>query len=305
MSAEDLVTGKDIAEAVLEDAGEIANINQGDYVSDVRRYVREAYWDVLGRYRWNWAMSPYPGVLTTSAAIAVTVSGISGTTLTLSTDISEGTGIYPDVEGRKFYLEGNSAVYYILEQLSPYTFRLDGTYVESVTSGTGKIFKDIYTVDSTVLKIWEGFRVRGEQRRDIPIIGKEALEADYGIGVMAGPSPFEKACEMPESADGLKRYRFAPWSEERFSLEYDYTKFHNLDFSGNPSTDTPKIPQEFRGVLVDLALYKAYANKEDSRAVDSRQLAENTISEMATRFMTPEHASFYVAPRNSLSLGCT
>ena len=304
MAAEDLITGKDIAEAVLEDAGEIPDIFNGDYVTGVRRYVREAYWDVLGRYRWNWAMSPYPGVLTTSASIPVEVASISGTTLTLSTDISGGTGIFPSLDGRKFYLNGSSAVYYIIEQLGYYTFRIDATYVESSTSGAGTIFKDIYEVDSTVLKIWDGFRVRGEWRRDVPIIDKEQLEADYGIGVAAGPSPFEKSCEMPRSEDGVKRYRFAPWAEEQFSLEYDYTKIHNLDFSGNPSTDTPKIPQEFRGVLVDLALYKAFSNKEDSRAVDSRQLAENTISEMVNRFITPERASIYVAPRNSLSLGC-
>ena len=100
MADTDLITGLDIAQAALLDAGEGTSLS-GAYGNDAKRAVRNAYWSVLAHARWPWAMSPTPGVITTVAAQPVTVNSISTATVTLSATIAT------SMAGRKFYLDGN------------------------------------------------------------------------------------------------------------------------------------------------------------------------------------------------------
>lgn len=297
MAKEDFIYGKDIAEALLEDMDEIATISGGDYVSQAKRYVRKAYWDLLTRYQWPWAMSTTPGTIVTEPAVSISVQSISGANVTLTASIATSKA------GFKFYLDSNNSVYRVLSHVAgTAALVLDAAYVETGT-GTGKLYKDEYVVvDANVLKIWSPFQVRGQWWQPLEIITKDQFESIYGKGWSAGPAPFEKATEIWYDTNGVKQYRFAPWSEESVVLEYDYTKLHDLDFSGG-STDIPKVPREFRHAIIDLALYNGFVAKEDSRAVDKRVEVENTIQEMINTFFTPEHAQFYVRPRNSLSLG--
>ena len=297
MAREDFVYGKDIVEAVLEDMDELPTIAGGDYVAQAKRFVRKSYWDILTRYKWPWAMSPTPGVIVTEEAVSISVQSISGANVTLTAPIATSKA------GFKFYIDANNAVYRVLSHTAGTALLvLDAAYAESGT-GIGKLYQDEYeVVDANVLKIWSPFQVRGQWWQPLEIITSDEFDSIYGRGWSAGPSPFEKSTELAYSEDGIKRYRFAPWSEEKVAVEYDYTKLHDLDYSGT-STDIPKVPREFRHIIVDLALYNAYVSKEDNRAIDKRTEAENNIMEMANVYFTPEHAQLFMKPRNSLSLG--
>lgn len=300
MAAEHMETGRDILQAVLEDMGELAIVDSGDYLSQVKRYIREAYWDVMGRHRWNWAMAPNPGVIVTEASVHVAITGITGPTVTLTESIAD------SMAGRKFFLDGHQSVYRIQSHAAgTATLTLDAVYVEPGLGGSGTIYQDEYETAADVLRIWEPFQVRGQWWQQLRILQKTDFEMTFGRGWSVGPAPYEAAMELPRSVDGVKRYRFAPWSEERVALEYDYTMFHDLDFSGNANTDTPKVPHEFRSAIIDLALYKGLYGKDDTRATDAKIFAENTINEMLIRYLPTEGSRLRTRPRNSLSLGCT
>lgn len=312
MGREAMYYGKDILEAVLEDAGELPDSSGGDYVPGCKRYIREAYWDVLSRYPWPWSLAARPGVLTTRAAVPITVTNITKDVSLTQSTVTISEALADSIVDFKFYMQGNNAVYRVYSHTAGQnTFILDGRYVQAESSGAGKLYQDEYPVADDVLKVWGPFQVRGNWSQQVNIIDKPKFEAKYGRAWSPGPAPFEECTEtrytmaLYVSNDKVPQFRFAPWSEEAVSMEYEYSQFHDLAFSGAVNTDVPRIPLVFRSVLIDMALYKALDAKDDTRAVDRKVLAEDTIMKMVERYLTPHAAQLYVRPSNSLSLGCT
>ena len=307
MADTDLITGLDIAQAALLDAGEGTSLS-GAYGNDAKRAVRNAYWSVLAHARWPWAMSPTPGVITTVAAQPVTVNSISTATVTLSATIAT------SMAGRKFYLDGNQAVYRISAHTAGTdTLTLDAPYVESLTTGTGMIFQDEYAIPATALRVWDPLWPRGWQWDPITLMDKPLFEQRYGRGAWGfGSGIVEHACEIhPQAytagAKGVTRQlRFAPWAEEALNIEYDYTMFHDLDFSGSGEVDTPKIPREHRAVISHFAASALLLGKDDSKATTYAQLGAGKLAEMKDQYLAMSHGGrVYVRSRHSVALGCT
>lgn len=306
MAAEDLITGTDIAQAALLDAGEAISLS-GRYGAEAKRAVRNAYWSVLAHARWPWAMSPTPNVISTVAAVNVTVSSISTTTVTLSATIAT------SMAGRKFYLDGNQAVYRISAHTAgTNSLTLDATYVESLTSGSGVIFQDEYAIPSTCLRIWDPLWPRGWQWDPITLLDKPLFEERYGRGAWGfGSGIIQHACEIhPQAytagAKGVTRQlRIAPWSEDALNIEHDYTMFHDLDFGGSGETDTPKIPREHRAVLVHFAAAALMLNKDEDKRSEYLQMGAGKLAEMRDQYITMARGQLYVKPKHSAALGCT
>ena len=307
MASEDVITGLDILHAVLLDAGEAA-VASGRYGTDTKRYVRQAYWKLLAYDRWSWALSSTPGIITTSAKRDVSVLSISGATpaiVTLSATIAT------SMAGRKFYMDGNQSVYRITAHTAgTATLTLDAAYVETETVGPATLFQDEYQVGAGVLRIWDPIHVRGTRYGPIRIIDKPRFEELYGRGSWSmGFGPIESACEVaPDDYDSiskgvLRKLRFAPWSEEALNLEFDYTKFHDLDFSGTGSGDTPRIPREHRSVLVPLASYELFVNKDETKADQAIIKAMSQIVEMQGLYCPAQDSRLYTQPKNSVTLG--
>lgn len=302
MATADLITGQDIANAVMQDVGELSTVGMGaDYDSEIQRYVRMAYWKVLGHARFPWALSRTPGVITTEAASDVTVLSIAGATVTLSAVIATSKTSF------KFYLNANNAVYRVSAHTAGTdTLTLDGTYVQTETGGPAKLYKDEYQTPDDVLKVWDPFEVRGQWWQQIPILDKPIFELQYGKGWSAGPAPYEAAAEVHwDETTGYRQYRFAPWSEDAVSLEFDYAKRHDLTFDGVATTDTPRVPREYRHVIVKLANYHAFLIKDDTKADQAFLHADRILEDMVNIYVTPQQAQWTVKPRFSLNLGLT
>lgn len=310
MAQIDLITGLDIAYASLTDCGETASLT-GDYGIDVQRFIRETYWSLLSAERWPWALSPTPGIITTVAKRDVTVSSISGASpavVTLSAAIATSQA------GRKFYLEGNQSVYRIAAHTAATAvLTLDAAYVETETSGAAVIFQDEYNYPSTVLKVWDPLHVRGQRYNPIAVIDKPLFEARYGRGSWSlGFGPIESACEVqPDAysagANGVtRRLRLAPWSEDALNLEFDYSVFHSLDFTGTGDGDTPRVPREYRIALLYGANFRLLEVKDDQRRAGTfGALYAGTLQAMQALYIPQQNSRMYVSDKHSAALGCT
>lgn len=309
MAHYDLITGQDLAQAALLDAGENTSLS-GRYGEDIQRYVRKAYWRLLTWARWPWALSPTPGIITTVAKQDVTVTSISSATPAI---VTLAASIASSMAGRKFYMEGNQAVYRIAAHTAgTATLTLDAKYVETETAGSAVIFQDEYQMGSTVLKIWDPLFVRGTRYDEIRLIDKPRFEQLYGRGSWSlGFGPIEAACEVaPDAYDAtakgvIRKLRFAPWSEDALNLEFDYTVFHNLDFSGTGDGDTPRIPREHRSVIVDLAAFELFVGKDDSKADQAITKASQQVAEMIAQYIPSQDGRLHVQAKHSAALGLT
>ena len=311
MGQADLMTGLDIAYACLTDGGETASLT-GDYGVDVQRFIREVYWALLATERWPWALSPTPGIITTKAKQDMVVASISAADpaiVTLSATLAASQA------GRKFYLDANQSVYRIAAHTAGTALlTLDAPYVETETAGPGVIFQDEYNLPSTMLKVWDPLNIRGQLGGPpIQLMEKPLFEARYGRGTWGvGFGPIEAACEIqPDaysaSANGvIRRLRLAPWSENALNLEFDYSVFHNLDFSGSGDSDTPRIPREYRNALLYGANFRLWGAKDDlKQASIFGTLYDGTVQQMRTLYLPQQHSRAHVQLKHSAALGCT
>ena len=314
MSSHELITGADILAAVLLDAGELES-QTGDYGTDAKRYVRETYWSLLGTDRWPWALSPNPGIITTLAKQDVSVVSISSATpavVTLSSTIATSQ------TGLKFYMESEQSVYRVASHTaSTVTLTLDAKYVEDVTSGPAVLYQDEYAYPYGVLKVWDPLWPRGWQHDPIKLWDKPTFEQRYGRGAWGfGSGIVEAACEIhpglyaadpAEIQENMqaRRIRIAPWSEDAINIEFDYTLFHDLDFFGSGSSDTPHVPREYRSAIAYGATFRLLEAKNDSRAGTFGQLYAGALSQMRELYIPQQHGKLHVQRKHSAALGCT
>ena len=302
MGAADFQTGRDLLLAVQLDADELATGVSGDLSIQFQGYVRRAYWEILSKDRWPWALSPTPGTLVTVASVIVTVVGVSGNTVTLNDSVS------PSMAGRKIFLDGNQAVYRIVAHVAgTRAMTLDAEYVEDERSGNATIYQDEYLLDQRVMRMWDPMHPRGQWNyQEVAKIDKPAFELRYGKSYTTGPSPLEAFTEVHwdfgADGEGTRRIRVAPWSEERYVLEYDYTEFHDLDFSGS-ANDVPRVPREYRQVIVDLAAYKAMLSKDDVRSDAEYLNSHRLYLEMRAAYIDDTRGQFVVRAKHSVGLG--
>ena len=306
MSYADFTYGLDLVKYVLRRGGQDgtdAAYSSDDFVNDVKGYVRRAYWDVLKYARWPFAMPTSPGIITTYAAQNVSVTGISGASPAVVTLLNT---IATSMAGRKFYMNANQSVYIIAAHTAgTNTLTLDSAYVDAHTSGGAMIYQDEYALPASALKIWGPLRMRGIWGRDLPVMDQPRFDEVYGgQTVVLGPGPIEAACVTRYDGNGAMMIRLAPWMETAQVIEVDYTVFHDLDFTGSGSGDTPKVPRDDRVVIGDKALYDLFADKNDDRADQAELKAQRKLQEMTVQYVGAQRSQAFVKPRNSLSLGC-
>lgn len=309
MASEDLITGKDILQAVLLDCGE-SNSVTGNYATDAKRFVRETYWSILGHERWPWALSPTPGIMTTLPKQDITVLSISAATpaiVTLSATIATSQA------GMKFYLEGEQSIYRVAAHTAGTdTLTLDAKYVETDTAGAAVLYQDEYAYPSTILKAWDPFTPRGWQYEPIKLWDKPRFEAKFPRGSWGfGFGLIEAACEINPSSYSVgalgvtRRIRLAPWSEDAINIEFDYAGFHDLDFSGSGDVDTPRVPREYRSVIGYGATFRLLDNKNDTRSGTFAQLYSGGLAEMGQLYLPQQQGALHVRSQHSVALGCT
>ncbi len=305
MAIQDVNFGLDILKTLQLDVGEASDGLTGDYATEFQGYILRAYWEILKKERWPWAMSDVPGTIVTAASVNATANSISSAdpaVMTLSATHAT------TLKGYKVYLDATQAIYRVASHTAGTdSVTLDSEFVEDTTSGPVTFYKDEYAVASKdVMKIWDPLAIRGQWGGDVPLYSKTDFEDQYGRSWSPGPAPIEAATEIHwdfASADGVRQLRFAPWSEDKMVLEYDYTKFHTLDFSGAGAVDTPKIPRESRQVLVFLSSYYAFVLKDDTKADQAFLNYTRFIGDMKDQYIPAGRPQFFVRSRYSLTLG--
>lgn len=296
MSLEDLAFGKDLLFYVLKFAGQSASTTD-DYADQAKAAIRSNYWELLCLEKWPFAMASSPGVITTVAKSAVTVSSISGSTITLSATIAA------SMAGRKFYVDSNQAVYRISAHTAGTgTLTLDATYVETETSGAGTIYQDEYALNSNCMKVWSPISLRGQFEGGIDIISPDLFKAKYGVGQTSAIGVTDAATIIRNNSSGNMQIQIAPWSEDRINIEYDYTEFADLDFSGAGSADTPKLRKEDRWVVAEFALFTVFRNKDDTLADSAYIRAHRKLEEMKGRLIPYGKPQMWARSGNSLSI---
>ena len=279
MALEDLVTGQDLLYYALAHGGQSSS-TQDDYASIVKAAIRKNYYEILLLEPWLFALNPTPGTIATVANQSVTVDSITDDDVTLSATIAT------SMAGRKFYLDNDQTVYRIpAHTAGTNLLTLDADFVETTTSGPATIFQDEYDLHANAMVIWGPLSLRGNAEQEIEVIGDRQFKARYNNGNWGVSGPPEYAREIAYSTDGAKRIQLAPSQSERVVIEYDYTRFHDLDFSGTDPDDTPRIPQANRWVIAERALWDLLRVKNNDLAAAAWNRAEDHLNVMRTRYL--------------------
>lgn len=296
MALDNFKFGKDLMEYVLKTGGQ-STAATDDYAADVRSAIRKEYWRILKAEPWTWALSPTPGVLTTTAKTAVVVSSFSGATVTLSANLS------PSQAGRKFYMDGNQSMYRITAHTSgTNTMTLDATYVDTPTGGNATIYQDEFAIDATAMRLWGPLNLRGQFEGIIDLINQTDFKARYGSSRVTAVGLTEVATEIRQNSAGAKQIQIAPWTEDQINIEYDFTPFHDLDFTGAGAGDTPHLRQEDRFVIAEYALWSLFRVKDDVIADSAWKRADKGYVDMVNAHISSSARS-RMWSRRGASLG--
>lgn len=299
MAYEDLKTGKDLAEYALAQASQTASISSDDYGTLVKPAIHQAYWTLLGLRDWPFARAETPKVVSTVAKTTGTVSSISGATVTLSATIAATQA------GKKFYIDANQAVYRISAHTAgTATLTLDATYVEDATTGAFTIYQDEYSLATDVIVPYGPFALRGQYEGDIDLMDRQEFRARYGnnpgqtLGLIEAVSIIRYSFD---DADQAPMIQVAPWSETAVNLEYEYAERHVLTFDAVASTDTPKVPREYRWVVGEWALWLLFRKKADDGLVPTDRNIQAGLMAMTDRYRSQANRPrFYTRPRFTL-----
>jgi hypothetical protein len=293
-----MTTGQDLLYLTLKFGGSAASTSD-DYADQAKAAIRQNYFDILQMDPWLFALNDKPGVIVTTASQAGTVSSISGATVTLAAVIAT------TVADQKFMMDGQQAMYRILTHTAgTATLVLDAEYVETPTSGPATIFQDEYSLSSTCMVLWGPLSLRGNYEDEIEVIGQQQFKAKYGAGVTSTNAPPDVATQIRFDASGNQRIQLAPWPNSRVVLEYDYTKFANLDFTGSGAGDTPLLPLQNRWVIAERSLWTLWRNKNNDLADSAWKRAEEHLNVMRDRYL-PRNSRprAWMRFRNNLGVG--
>lgn len=298
MAKEDLQYGLDLLYYVLGFAGQ-SEVTTDEYAAHAKAAIRQNYWEILQMEPWPFALNPTPGVITTYASQSVTIDSISGATVTLSASIAT------SMAGRKIYLNALQVIYRITAHTAGTdTLTLDADWVETETSGQATIFQDEYSLSSTCMTLWGPLTLRGNADHEVEVVDHGQFKARHNDGGWAVQGITNIATQIRYDSSGNPQVQLAPISSDRSVLEYEYTRFHNLDFTGAGSGDTPIIPLQNRWVIAERSLWTLWRNKNNELAASAWNRAEDHLNVMRTRHLPKgSRPKSWMRFRNNLGAG--
>lgn len=294
---EDMRTGADLFDYVMMFGGQPGGSND-DFATTVKAAIRKEYWDLMQKHRWWWAAPQRPATITVEANRAVTISTIAGVTVTLSVPISTSQA------GKKIMLDANLVPYRIVTHTAGTNVcTLDAEYAEDQTSGRATIYQDEYAGAIDCLKPWGPFRSRTDANYLVDLIPYVEFENKFGWGRVTHGHQITHgtlyaARQDPVTGRMQQIYRFNATSDRRFVLEFPYTVYHNIDFSGTIATDCPLVPETDRWVIAEMALWTLWRNKNNNLADSAFLKASKKIESMETAHLSMETRTGLFARQN-------
>ena len=290
-------TGADLVDDVLFRGGEPTD-SSSDYYSATIRYLNRAWqglWQggaeiVPGMNEtWWWLQKQGSGILTllpvfNTGTVQVTNNS---TTITFSAAPTR-NGANISVEGWHFKVDTHPDVF----KISAHTSGNTGATLDSVYTGTDSTaaslacFKLDYLLASDVLKLSAPMRACQSTfggTRDISLVSPDALRAAWPLETVSGGVPEQFTVLANDMTTGYMQVRFSHFGgtsdTSLIRIDYDYT-FRPSAIADD--TTEPSMPQEWRKVLCDWALFYLLSDKEDARASDAFNLAKQGLLAMAT-----------------------
>ncbi len=303
MAIYDLQTGLDLYDYVMK-MGHQPGGAADDYADEVKATLQKEYWDLLQLERWWWATPQQPGTITIQRKTDVLVQTIAGNQVTLSAVVATSQ------VNAKLALQANSVMYRVTAHTAGTNIlTLDADYVEDQTSGLAWLFFDEYKLPETCLKPWGPLRVRSTRNQAIDLLPYQEYEKRFGWSLVAPGAFISAGClvsgaQTAASGDMRQVARFAGFVDRSLVLEFPYTQFHSLDFTGNVATDCPLVPRADRWVLAEKALWTLWRNKNDKLADSAELKAKVKIDEMRQFHLNmATRDRMHVAPHHSLRAG--
>lgn len=287
-------TGQDILANFLRRSGELfpnsTTIADADRIIDAKLYCQSGYWDFAAWKPWRWArLDPAIQVLSV-AKQEVTVSSISGATITLSATIATSQA------GRKFYLNADGIPHRITSHTAATaTLTLVTSYAGTGTSGAAVIFMDEITLTS------------GDDILAYPLIQEPHTGNNLDI---ISEQEFRERVEhfgQLEEADGVaRRYacfitqnkiRIKPWTTNARLFECSYNQRPGLlTFDGVAGTDTPVCPRNQRELIGLFGLRRLLIDKRDGRVETINAEIKEKLALYGLGEMTFSKPRIYVRP---------
>jgi hypothetical protein len=294
----DLTTGQDLAYYALAHGAQ-SQSTQDDYYTIVKAAIQKNYWEILELEPWLFALSPSPGAFATVASQSVTISSVTTDQMTLSATIATSQA------GKKIYHDSLQTVYRIdAHTAGTAVLTLDATWVETLTSGPATIYQDEYDLVTTAMHVWGPLLLRGNTEHEIELLDDRQFTSRYNNGDWGTNGPPEYARQIPYSSSGQLRVQLAPAHTLEQIVEYKYTKFRSLDFTGAGSGDTPVLPLSSRWVIAERALWDLLRVKNNDLAGAAWNRAEDHLSVMRTRYLgNASRPKTWVRSRNNLGAG--
>lgn len=279
MPLEEMKTGLDLFDYVLSFANQPGGPND-DYATHAKAAIRQTYWDFLQLYPWWFARAARPMALSIQAKQTVTVQSIVGNVVTLTSNPATSQ------VNKKLAIQANAIPYIVAAHTAGSNqLTLDAAYVETPSAGSAWLFQDEYVCPATCLKPWGPLKSRGVYERQVDILLEREWKHRYDWKLLSGTGPVESAYVVRGQVDSTTGLiapvlRVAPWGDVAMVLEGEYTEFHDLDFTGNVATDSPKLPRADRWVLAERALFTIWRNKNNTLADSAELKASRKQEEM-------------------------
>ena len=302
MSIEDIQTGNDLFDYVMKFGNQPGGASD-DYAQEVKATIQKEYFDLLQLERWWWAMARLQGTISIPAKTDANVLTVNGNQVTLSQSIATSQ------KYGKFAMQANSVVYVVAAHTAgSNVLTLDASYVETPTSGRAWIYQDEFLTPPDCLKPWGPFRLRSVRSASVDLLPYNEYESRYGGTLVTGLNLKHGTVvggqQDPTTGDMSQLLRFAGFSDVPLVLQFPYTQFHSLDFSGNVATDCPRVPRPDRWVIAEKALWTLWRNKNDQLADSAELKARNKVDEMRQFHLNmATRDRIHVSPNASLRAG--
>lgn len=266
---------QDIVFAALEAARE-SPTTSSEYYTMALQFLNRVYrelWNGGSAYApdinedWRWLRASNPSVIITKAIYTGFAKVTNGS------NIVQLSNINTSLLGSYFQTTGDGIVYIVIEHnIAEGVMLLDSNYIGSSQDNVPFTVHFLrYPLPELFKEFIGPLRVSG-QVKEIHEVSQLDMDRYYPIGQIANVP--EKFCRTQQN-----EIRFSTGFKNPIRIEFDYIELQS-DLLGS-DLEEPKVPIQWRHILVDLVTYHLLLDKEDSIAQAYLKSGINTLIAMA------------------------
>jgi len=234
---------------------------------------------------WYWLRSGTPGVLQIIPEVATTVTFFANdTTITFPALADTSRSLLNAFVN----VVGESVLYRIAVHTAGATVAtLLSGFIGASGAKTARFMQVHYNLDATCLRLMGSMRIYAANGQAYRVHGTdlETMEEEYPLPTIQAGVPQYYAA-LRESISGVEKVRFNTSGNAsggaKLQLEYEYVK--RPAQLTNADGEEPRVPLEHRKLLADIAAWLIFVDKDDSRALITKEVAMQGI-----RAMSEEH----------------